>query len=206
MDDQADTPAPAGSPVPSPRASDRDRDRTVAALNDAAASGRLTLDDHSTRLDTALAAVTMPELAGLLADLPVTRDEHGLPVTAIVARVDGRFGKVVRQIVPGAAAETHAVARFGQVVLDLRALPEDAEPVLITADSLFGQVKVLLPPGARVVDTGTARFGNRKASGAVGPRADGLIVYVQGHSRFGQLKCIPADESSAYRGGHQLGR
>jgi hypothetical protein len=200
VDHPADPRLPA--PVPA-RASDRDRDRTIAALNDASASGRLGAEDHDARLDRALAAITMADLAALIIDLPLTRDADGLPIVTAVARVDGRFGKVVRQVVPEVTPEIHAVARFGQVVLDLRAMSPDSAPVLITADSFAGQVKVLLPSGARVVDTGSARFGNRKASGHLGAPDAGPLVYVQGTTRFGQLKCIP--EGGPDRRG-QLGR
>ncbi|HEY3843077.1 MAG TPA: DUF1707 domain-containing protein [Acidimicrobiales bacterium] len=192
---------PNSAPVPSPqapRASDHDRDRTIVALNDAAASGRLSVDDHLTRLDHALVAVTMPELAGLVNDLPLARDDYGLPVAIRADRVDGRFGKVVRQVAPGTSAEVHAVARFGEVVLDLRTLPAGAPPVLITADAWFGQVKILLPSGARLADTGTARFGSRKVTGDPDPSGEGPMIYLQGRCRFGQVKCIPFSARGAW--------
>ena len=43
---------------------------TAVALQDAAAAGRLTLDELDERLAVAAAARTAPELAALVADLP----------------------------------------------------------------------------------------------------------------------------------------
>jgi hypothetical protein len=162
-------------PAPELRASDMDRDRTITALNQAAVSGQLRPVDHDTRIDQALAAGTVGELVTLVHDLPVPCDQRGLPIEPIESQVDGRFGKVVRQIDAGSVSHVHAVARFGQVVLDLRGLTDDSRPILITADSFAGQVKVLLPRGARVIDQGTARFGNRKA-GSTPTRSDRYVL------------------------------
>jgi len=54
------------------RASDADRDRTVAALREHLAAGRLTLEEFDGRMDQAYAAKTLAELDGLMADLPGT--------------------------------------------------------------------------------------------------------------------------------------
>lgn len=55
-------------PVPL-RASDADREAVVAELQDAAADGRIDLDELGTRLEVALSARTLVELAPLTADL-----------------------------------------------------------------------------------------------------------------------------------------
>jgi Domain of unknown function (DUF1707) len=52
------------------RASDADRDRTVAALGEHLAAGRLTLEEFDERMDKAYAAKTLGELDRLMADLP----------------------------------------------------------------------------------------------------------------------------------------
>src|ERR1700742_4179585 len=56
------------------RASDAERNRVVDVLAGAAAEGRLTLEEYSERSETALAARTQGELAGLTADIPLSRD------------------------------------------------------------------------------------------------------------------------------------
>jgi hypothetical protein len=59
------------------RASDTERDRVAALLGEAAAAGRLTVEELEARTAHAYAAVTRGELAALLADLP-----HGAPAVA----------------------------------------------------------------------------------------------------------------------------
>src|SRR6516164_10168205 len=51
------------------RASDADRERVVAVLAEAAGDGRLTLEEHSERVQRAYRARTLGELAGLTRDL-----------------------------------------------------------------------------------------------------------------------------------------
>ena len=51
------------------RASDADRERVVAVLAEAAADGRLTLDEHTERVHRAYRARTLGELSGLTEDL-----------------------------------------------------------------------------------------------------------------------------------------
>jgi hypothetical protein len=56
---------------PALRASDADRDAVADQLRGAHAEGRLTVEELYERLDVALAARTLAELAPLTADLPV---------------------------------------------------------------------------------------------------------------------------------------
>jgi Domain of unknown function (DUF1707) len=67
---------------PSIRASDADRDRVISLLREHHAAGRLTAEEFSERLDTALAAKTLGELDGLLRDLPSV-DLYRLPDAAL---------------------------------------------------------------------------------------------------------------------------
>ena len=52
------------------RASDAEREETVVRLREAAAEGRLTVEELSERIDAAYAATTAAELEPLTADLP----------------------------------------------------------------------------------------------------------------------------------------
>jgi hypothetical protein len=75
---------------PELRAGDADRERVAQALREAHAQGRLDLEELSTRLDAALSARTLRELAELTADLPTDSDAARgappLPVPASTAR------------------------------------------------------------------------------------------------------------------------
>jgi hypothetical protein len=66
------TPVGAGhEPIPHGiRASDAERERTVSQLNQHVVDGRLTEEEHSERIEAALAARTRDELDRLLVDLP----------------------------------------------------------------------------------------------------------------------------------------
>src|SRR5690349_15254532 len=75
------------SPRPSPRdlrASDTDRDRVLTMLGDAMSDGRLTADEHAERVQRAIAARTLGELAELTTDLAVS--------SAQPVRLDGGSG------------------------------------------------------------------------------------------------------------------
>ena len=61
-------------PEPALRASDDDRDTVLAALQRHTAAGRLSLEEFDRRSTSALAAVTLEDLAGLTADLPGLTD------------------------------------------------------------------------------------------------------------------------------------
>ncbi|MBM2619227.1 DUF1707 domain-containing protein [Actinoplanes sp. LDG1-06] len=54
------------------RASDEDRERTVAALEEHAGAGRLTLDEFAERAEVAHSARTLDELAAVTNDLPAS--------------------------------------------------------------------------------------------------------------------------------------
>ncbi|MBO2454720.1 DUF1707 domain-containing protein [Actinomadura barringtoniae] len=55
------------------RASDTDRDIAIETLRDALAEGALDTAEHDRRLQQAMTATTMGDLAALTADLPVSR-------------------------------------------------------------------------------------------------------------------------------------
>lgn len=81
-----------------------------------------------------------------------------------------------------------AVAIFGSVELDLTKRPPALDATLTVA-SVFGSVKVIVPPGTRVVTNGIAIFGSARAKVApgVGPELHvrclalfGSVVVVEG--------------------------
>src|SRR5260370_1633424 len=80
---------------PEVRASDMDRDRVVAVLRVALGDGRLTSDEFSERMEAALSARTLGELAVLTADL-VTGTAHAAARAEEVVRIDQKGGSVQR--------------------------------------------------------------------------------------------------------------
>ena len=91
------------------RASDADRERTVAALGEHLASGRLTLEEFDERSERAYAARTLRELAQLQADLPAVA-LHPAPQQSRrrMPTLPGRWGFTVRWHSPVSAKVTSA--------------------------------------------------------------------------------------------------
>lgn len=73
------------------RASHADRDHVVETLSDAAAEGRLTPEELDERVERALGARTLRELAALTRDLPEQRANPSIPSTDVV-KIEKRFG------------------------------------------------------------------------------------------------------------------
>ncbi len=71
------------------RASDNDRERTIAALQQHTAAGRLTLDEFTERAATVYNARTLSELAEITADLPAAEgkqsDARHLAISFLIA-------------------------------------------------------------------------------------------------------------------------
>jgi hypothetical protein len=182
------------------RASDADRDRVAEVLREAYAEGRLSLEEHSDRVDQANAAKTLGELAPLLADLPQRHTsagsvtDHG-PVPksygpgSKVMAVFGEAKRTGRWIVE---AETTAAAVFGEVTIDLRDAVLSQREVVIIANAVFGQVTIKVPQGVIVRDEGTAIFGSRNGAdssraGSLPITAESPVVIIRGVALFGEV-------------------
>jgi hypothetical protein len=77
------------------RASHADRDHVVDLIRDAAAEGRLSPEELEQRVESALGARTLRDLARLTRDLPERPQRADLPVPAKdVVRIEKRIGRV----------------------------------------------------------------------------------------------------------------
>ena len=85
--------------MPEQRASHADRDRVVDMLRIAAGDGRLSAEELETRLESALSARTLGELARLTADLPIAPAAKGKDVL-VVEQHGGRYVREGRWPVP----------------------------------------------------------------------------------------------------------
>ncbi len=153
------------------RVSDQDRHQVAEALREAAAEGRLDLDELDERLEAAYAAKVYADLLPLTADLPgatpVLRSEHlpvarptpGVPATvshhssiAVMSAVDR---KGVWQI-----GTTHtAFSMMGAVVLDLREARFTGTETVINANTVMGSVDIYVNAGTHVVVEGFGVMG-----------------------------------------------
>jgi hypothetical protein len=148
---------------PDLRASDADRDRAVAELREHTATGRLTLEEFSERVDRAVAARTLSELEEVRGDLPAA------PVARAPRRpkrftgvVFGRTQRTGRWRLP---ARGVALVLFGDLDLDLRQAELSGPVASITALVLFGNVDLYTPESVEVDLGGLAVFGHRREWG-----------------------------------------
>jgi hypothetical protein len=173
------------------RASDDERDHTAALLGDALASGRLTMEEHSERLEAVYAALTRGELAPLTADLPAPTPGAHLAPPADNGPVEALFSKVRRSGQWPVPPHTTAHARFGAIVIDLRQAVFTRREVVIDAGSFCGKVEIVVPDNAEVYDTGTALFGKRSQLGSRDEKAgEGPVIHITGRSVFGHVRVM----------------
>lgn len=137
------------------RASDADRDAAAEALAEAVASGRLSLAEHSSRLDAMYSATTASQVAAVVADLPSlpakrsglyrATDPHKVVVVGGQAQRAGRF-RIGRFC--------SITALFGSVDMDLRnvVLSHDPDQVTIIVRSLAATVSIIVPKGWRIAE------------------------------------------------------
>jgi hypothetical protein len=146
------------------RASDADRDAAAEALAEAVGSGRLTLAEHSSRLDAMYAAVTAEQVAATVADLPSLPAKRTALYRAAdpykIVVVNGRVQRAGRFRIGRFCALT---AVFGQIDLDLRTakLTEDQQ-LSISVRALAGTVRIIVPKGWRISEQVTV-LGSRRA-------------------------------------------
>lgn len=175
------------------RASDADRERVVDILREAAGDGRLTLEEHTERVERAYSARTLGELAELTKDLvhpsgdpasPFTRhpvDVRQRPAVAVFGQ-DERRG---RWVVP---ARQPAIAVFGSVRLDLREALLQRRHVVIQASAVFGSVEVLVPEGVEVRMNGAAIFGSKSNRVRTPPVPDAPVIEINALALFGSVE------------------
>jgi hypothetical protein len=173
------------------RASHSDRDRTVELLRVAAGDGRLTAEELDERLEAALTAKTLSELAMLTTDLPATPGQPGdvAPQAKELVRFASKGGNVTRTgqwVVP---ASIEAKVTGGNVKLDLTAALITLPTLTIDADLRGGNLILVTRPGIVVeADDMTMVGGNvvfRK--GTASPAAAILRVELSGQIRGGNV-------------------
>lgn len=135
----------------STRASDDDRIQAAQLLSEAAAHGRLTLDEFETRLAKAYSATSYHQVERLTADLPEAieyrrRKTRPAPSTMLLAILSG-FERRGRWYVPGRMT---TFTLFGGGVVDLRYADFTSADVEIHAYSILGGQTILLPPEVNV--------------------------------------------------------
>ncbi|MEO3751211.1 DUF1707 domain-containing protein [Streptomyces sp. B6B3] len=133
---------------PDLRASHEDRDRVVEALRIAGGDGRLSAEELDSRLESALSARTLGELAELTADLPVAPAAQGKDVL-VVQQHGGRYVREGRWSVPRRIELRPQLCR---VTLDFTDALITADVVRIETDMVHGKLFLVTSPDI-VIDT-----------------------------------------------------
>jgi hypothetical protein len=134
--------------LPDLRASHADRDRVVDVLRVAAGDGRLSAEELDTRLESALSARTLGELAELTADLPIAPAAKGKNVL-VIEQHGGRYVREGRWPVP---ARIELRTQECRVTLDFTHAVITSDVLRIETDMVHGKLFIVSSPGI-VIDT-----------------------------------------------------
>jgi len=178
------------------RASDAEREAVVARLRDAAAEGRLTVEELAERIDAAYAAKTQAELEPLTEDLPAPAGGAApMAVGGSVPAPGERSGPSLLLGILGGGdrrgrwrvpERMTVINVLGGADLDLREATLSAPTVEITVFSLLGGSDIVVPEGVHVELEGFALLGGNdlRLTGAE-PAPGAPVVRVRAWSLLG---------------------
>lgn len=176
------------------RASDRDRDQVAEVLREAAAEGRLSMDELDERLDLVYGAKTYAELVPITADLPAAGTHQvpapaasptagyppdrfgGQPAGSIAVAVMSGFARKGNWVAP---KEMTAVAIMGGGEIDLRDARFAEPTITIHAITIMGGIQITVPEDAHVQVNGfglMGAFDDSRAAGEGAPGGPHIIV------------------------------
>src|ERR1700745_2398073 len=167
------------------RASDADRDRVLSMLGDAMSDGRLTADEHAERVQRAIAARTLGELAELTTDLAVSsaqpvRLDGGKVIAGIFgpARRDGRW------VVPETLTVT---ALGGEVEVDFTQAILQTRHVQLLTTVIGGRLRLVVPDGVSVAVNAHVMVGRRRGGTPPPAVSDAPLIEVKGVVLGGEI-------------------
>ncbi len=161
------------------RVSDADREQTVISLREHLLAGRLTLEEFSERVESALQARVSGEL---------TRVQHDLPPVASLDAYSRRrptrftatlFGHVVRRGRLRLRGWTVAAVACGDLDFDLRQAAIDRPRTAATVFLAFGNIDVYVPEGVNVGVSGLTIFGHLRERGHDTGTPDAPTIHVR---------------------------
>ncbi|PWI08476.1 hypothetical protein DIZ27_22670 [Streptomyces sp. NWU339] len=144
MTAQPPKPSPRPAPPGELRASHDDREAVVEQLRDAAAEGRIDLDELDSRLEQALKSKTYAELAVLTADLPRMNSAENLPPLVLKGGMYGASRGPGRWEVPGRVI---AHGGLGGVKVDFTRVECRLTEVAVEAYGETAGVTIVIPEG-----------------------------------------------------------
>lgn len=183
------------------RVSDQERHVVAEVLREAAAEGRIDLDELEERLEATYAARTYGDLVPLTADLPA----HQRPGATLEPRQPVRppvpvpsystsfalMAETRRAGVWEVGATHTAVALMGGVVIDLRRARFAEREVTIHAHAVMGGVEIVVNPQTVVVVEGIGvmgGFGEARSKVEAEPGPASPVVRVKGLALMGAVE------------------
>ena len=166
-------------PDASLRVSDAERDQTLRVLGEHAAVGRLTLDELEERSGRALAAKTRGELATLIGDLPVEKDQARpapalarKPVRWMIAIMSGsqRRGRF------RAVGSINAISIMGGDEIDLREAEIEGGELTLNLVAVMGGANLYIPDTVELDVGGFSLMGGNTEVGSERPPRPGAPV------------------------------
>jgi hypothetical protein len=136
--------------MPDMRASHEDRDRVVEALRVAGGDGRLSAEELDTRLERALSARTLGELAGLTTDLP---NAPAAKEVLVIRQHAGRYVQEGHWLVP---ARIELRTQMCRVTLDFTQAVITSGVLRIDADMVHGKLFIVSLPSIVINTDGLA--------------------------------------------------
>jgi hypothetical protein len=181
------------------RASDADRDQVATLLSTAYAEGRLSREEHDERIDQLMAAKTFDDLLPITQDLvivgppapvatPQSASRFAIDTTGQNPESDKMiaiFGGVTRKGRWRVRKNTHALALFGGMDLDLRDAIFEAPVVEISGFWCFGGLDIKVPEGIEVQDQTAGIFGGTDVRDVGDPAPGAPTLVIKGMSLFG---------------------
>jgi hypothetical protein len=181
------------------RASDADRDQVATLLSTAYAEGRLSREEHDERIDQLMAAKTFDDLLPITQDLvivgppapvptPQSSSRFAIDTTGQNAESDKMiaiFGGVTRKGRWRVRKNTHALALFGGMDLDLRDAIFEAPVVEISGFWCFGGLDIKVPEGIEIQDQTAGIFGGTDVRDVGDPAPGAPMLVIKGVSLFG---------------------
>jgi hypothetical protein len=132
------------------RASDAEREETVTRLREAAADGRLSVEELAERIDAAYAATTLAELEPLTGDLPATTRSMDVERGGGTSFLLGVLGGGDRSGRWRVAERLTVLNVLGGADLDLREATLAGPEVTIKVISILGGSDIIVPEGVHV--------------------------------------------------------
>jgi hypothetical protein len=166
------------------RASDAERDAVIEQLREAAAEGRLTMEELTDRIEAAANAVMRSELERLTGDLPAPGGAVSAPV---LDERESSLGDVKRSGAWLVPAYTELRSYTGNIKVDLRQATISSREIVIDAWTPFGTIDLLVPEGVQVEVRANTRMGSLKRQDSA-PTPGAPKVILTGGTVFGTIR------------------